>query len=593
VAAGPAARRAPAERAVTRRLTPGAVGALVGAVLGLLTLGPALRPGYALSYDMVFVPHPPITAAVLGTDGGVPRAVPNDLVVALLSSVLPGDVVQKLLLLAVFVLGGWGVARLVPGRVPAVVAAAVFLWNPYVLERLVIGHWGFLLGYAALPWVVGAAESVRACRPGALPRLAVAVSVAGLAGSTSLVLAAAAAFAVVVAPGDVPHRGRALLVVVGAAVLSGAAWLVPALTRSGGLASDPAGVGAFATRADTPLGVVGSALTLGGLWSPATWPGERSSAVLAILALVAVVAAVGFGIAPLLRARGGGAVGLAGLAVVCLVLALAGSLPGGRTVLEHVVVNVPGGGLLRDGQKLLAPVALLVAVCAGYAVDRVHPAYRAVAVLAAAVPIVLLPSQAWGVHARLAAVDYPASWLDLQRTVAAQPGSQRDTVVLPFHLYRRYGWNDDRVLLDPAPRLLDARVVVDDTLPLSTATVRGEDPRADRVRAAIRSGADLGPALAREGIGLVLVQTDQPDPEGVRDRVADLPVVWSGGDLELRRVPGAVAPARTTRLPVGLLLAGLGLAAALVATLVSARRHRCYSRQTRSGRGRTPHGERS
>ena len=94
---------------MARRVTPGVAGLLVGGLLGLLALGPALRPGYLLSYDMVFVPDQPLTAMTLGTDGSVPRAVPNDLVVVLASHLLPGDVVQKILLLAVFVLGGWGV----------------------------------------------------------------------------------------------------------------------------------------------------------------------------------------------------------------------------------------------------------------------------------------------------------------------------------------------------------------------------------------------------------------------------------------------------------------------------------------------------
>ncbi|MEO7981551.1 MAG: hypothetical protein ABI807_11780, partial [Sporichthyaceae bacterium] len=93
---------------------PGAVGALTGLVVALVALGPALARGYLLAYDLVGVPDQPLMARVLGTDGSVPRAVPNDLVVVLLSTVLPGDVVQKVLLLAVFVLGGWGVGRLMP-----------------------------------------------------------------------------------------------------------------------------------------------------------------------------------------------------------------------------------------------------------------------------------------------------------------------------------------------------------------------------------------------------------------------------------------------------------------------------------------------
>ena len=53
-----------------------------GLVLGLLALGPGIGPGYLLSYDMVFVPRPQFTSALLGTSGVLPRAVPSDAVVA-------------------------------------------------------------------------------------------------------------------------------------------------------------------------------------------------------------------------------------------------------------------------------------------------------------------------------------------------------------------------------------------------------------------------------------------------------------------------------------------------------------------------------
>ena len=69
-----------------RRRSPGAARphawpALTGLVLGLLALGPALGRGFVLlSYDMVFVPDPPVGSADLGYAGGPPRAVPSDLV---------------------------------------------------------------------------------------------------------------------------------------------------------------------------------------------------------------------------------------------------------------------------------------------------------------------------------------------------------------------------------------------------------------------------------------------------------------------------------------------------------------------------------
>ncbi len=143
---------------------------------------------------MVFVPDPPITGAVLGTDGSVPRAVPTELLADLLARVLPVAVVQQGLLLAVFVLAGAGAARLVPGLPGAAAAALGYAWTPYLAERLLIGHWPFLLGYALLPWVVGAALAAR--RGGSLRPLLLWLAAAAAAGSTSALIATATALCV-------------------------------------------------------------------------------------------------------------------------------------------------------------------------------------------------------------------------------------------------------------------------------------------------------------------------------------------------------------------------------------------------------------
>src|SRR6476660_6895841 len=80
------------------------VAAGVGLLLGVLALGPALAPGLTLAYDMVFVPRPALSEATFGLTGMLPRHVPSDAVVAALSHLAPADLVQKALLLAIFVL---------------------------------------------------------------------------------------------------------------------------------------------------------------------------------------------------------------------------------------------------------------------------------------------------------------------------------------------------------------------------------------------------------------------------------------------------------------------------------------------------------
>ncbi len=546
---------------------PGRLGAAVGLAAGLAVLAPVLGRGHVLSYDMVFVPDPPITAAVLGADGSVPRAVPTELVADLLALVVPAWVVQQAVLLVVFVLAGWGAARLVPSRAGAAAAALAYVWTPYVAERLIIGHWPYLLGYALLPWVAGAALAAR--RGGRLAPLLLWLGAAALAGGTSALLATGTAVAVL-APGGVA-AGRRVAAVLGFALVANAAWLVPALTRPGGLPADPAGVPAFAARADTPLGLAGSLLTLGGIWNPAAWPAGRDTA-LAAVALAAVAVALALGLRPLLARTGPGPLVAAAAA---LVLAAAGAVPVLDDLLTAVVTHVPGGGLLRDGQKLLAPAALLVALAAGYAVAGLAARRRTVpyAVLLALLPVLALPALGWGVGGRLGPADYPPSWTALRSAVAdAPPG---EVASLPWTLYRRLDFAGDRVVLDPLPRLLDRRVLVNDDLALTARTVRGEDPRAALVGAGLADGRPLPELLRSAGVRYAVVLRDQPGAAEAEAALAGLPVRFRADDLLLVELPGEVAATPAARpgvAAVGLGLTALALAGAAAGVIRSSRR---------------------
>ena len=78
----------------------------------LLVLGPALGPGFLLVRDMVWVPDLALRADSLGLGSGLPRAVPSDAVVAVLDEIVPGMLLQKLVLVPALAAGGVGAARL-------------------------------------------------------------------------------------------------------------------------------------------------------------------------------------------------------------------------------------------------------------------------------------------------------------------------------------------------------------------------------------------------------------------------------------------------------------------------------------------------
>jgi hypothetical protein len=485
--------------------TPTAVGALVGLVCGLVALGPALGPGFLLHYDLVSVPHLGLGARTLGIDGSVPRAVPGDLVVALLSTLLPGWLVQKALLLGTFVLAGSGLGGLLRTRFGAAAAALAGAWNPWVAERLAIGHLYFLLGYALLPWVLRAAVRARDGHPRTRAVLMLTLVASSLTASTSAVLAVVVAGAALLLPRPARRLGGTLALALPVVVAANAPWWWPFLTLAPASSADPGGVPAFASAPDTPYGVLGSLLTGGGIWNAATRFGEREQAVVSGFALVAVLLVVPVAA---VRRRPSWFWPAATTGTLGLLLAAAIALPGGEPAVGWLTTHVPGGGLLRDAQKFVAPWMVLVSGCAGVATEelvrvaRAGGATRAAAGVVAGVtalwPVATLPGLAWAGGGRWASVDYPSGWRSVAaRLDAGPPGA---VAVLPFSLYRRFDWNADRTVLDPWQRLVSRRILVNDDLPLSGQVVRGESPAAARIREVQADGGDLAQVL-RELVG--------------------------------------------------------------------------------------------
>ncbi|MFN8156680.1 MAG: hypothetical protein U0R68_04635 [Candidatus Nanopelagicales bacterium] len=494
-------------------MTRARIGALVGLVVGLLVLGPALARGYLLRYDLVFVPDEPITATVLGLDGGVPRAVPDDLVVAVVSRLIPADVLEKLLLLGSFVLAGVGAARLSPTRRAAAVASIVYCWNAWVAERLLIGHWAFLLAYAGLPFVVAAAVGLRQRRRHSLLVLVTTTLVVGLTGSTGWALALLVTLPVLLWPGPPRARGQEIAVWVLATLGSAAVWAVPSIARPGGILPDPAGFTAFAARGWTAGGAWLDLLSLGGIWNQSAVPGERRSLLLVGLTAALVLVVLVVGVRRLWRGWDG-----LGAALVCVGAGslLVAGLPSFAAVAEALgaaATHLPALGLLRDSQKWSAPFVLVVALSAGIAADRASRAARSAGAVvlgaAALVPLLLLPGLAWGAGGRLVVSDYPSSWSSLRDAASALPDGT-DIASVPPPYYRRYDWNHDITVLDPMPRWMPRVVVVVDDLPLSDGVVAGEDPRGRRLAAILEAGGSPASALAAMGISGMVVAEDQP-----------------------------------------------------------------------------------
>ncbi|MCV7028127.1 hypothetical protein [Mycobacterium sherrisii] len=549
-------------------------------LLSLLVTGPLLRPGYLLLRDAVSTPRSYLSDTALGLTAP-PRATPQDFAVALASQLIDGGVVVKALLVLGLWLAGWGAARLVATALPGAglsgqfVAATLAIWNPYVAERLLQGHWSLLVGYGCLPWVATAVLRLRSQSTGWFA-LAFWIALAGLT-PTGLMLAATVGLVCAVGPG-VGRRWLCVAAVLGAALAAALPWLVAASDASLAAPDAAVGVVAFAPRAEPGLGTLGSLAGLGGIWNSEAVPSSRATlfAAVSTLVLLSVVAA---GLPTVLRHRT--VVPLLGLATAAVLLPAALATGPGLHLLASVVDAVPGLGVLRDGQKWVALAMPGYALAGAGAVVTVRrwlsaPADIAAALTACLALIAVLPDAAWGVGGKVAAVHYPPGWAAVAARINTAPAP---VAVLPAGSMRRFAWSGPFPVLDPLPRWVRAEVLSTGDLAISGRVVPGEGHRARAIQELLLSGVDAS-ALVPAGVGWLVVEADTAGDLGAAAHtLSTLTPVYRDEHITLYRVGGpaaGVAPARRQTVVIAhlvwlvLLIGGAG--GALVAA-VRRRRH--------------------
>ena len=179
-------------------------------------------------------------------------------------------------------------------------------------------------------------------------------------------LALLAALPVLLWPGG--HRRTRSVIGFGSAwLVLNAPWLLPSLLATARSTSDPTGVAVFAAAADTRLGLVLSLAGGGAIWNEDAVPATRMGWPAAVGTLL-LLAFAGAGLPRLVSAWGRVTFAVTLSATLGLLLALWGAAS--PQSLAAVIAHVPGAGLLRDGQRLVAPLVVLLAVAAPLGVQR-------------------------------------------------------------------------------------------------------------------------------------------------------------------------------------------------------------------------------
>lgn len=300
---------------------------VVGWAAALITalLWPFLLPhdGMLALRDMVVIDRPALSENALGWGNLPARNAPQDGLLAIIGQIIPAPWTVRVALLAAAIGGAVGAARLGQSQWQRIAAITVTLWNPFVVERLLQGHWSLVIAAWLVPLLLGQGRLV-------------ALWVASIT-PTGAVLSA------VIAAVSAPTRRLRLVVMAISAVLF-LPWLLPSMI------APPAGVtDVFFPRAEGYVGRLGAFVGLGGIWNAEVIPPSREMG-FAIAGIILCAITVWY--APRRYQL---------LALVGVVAMYA--------VTPWTLAHIPGVVLFRDSAKL----SMLLLPAMIYGAARTHP----------------------------------------------------------------------------------------------------------------------------------------------------------------------------------------------------------------------------
>jgi hypothetical protein len=530
---------------IKRRIRP-AASVLWFAALGVLVLGPLLRPGYLLLLDAPAGPLPrSYPLAPLPSEGLVSAGAPFGQVTRLLDLVLP-QATNKVLVFLTILLGGWGLYRFARFTLQlssgsSFVGATLFAVNPWTYDRLLAGQLLLTLAFALLAWALpGIHRLIAAPRTTDLIRASAWCAAIGLVdlhvGGMCLLLAC---FALLVGSDAYPRR---VLQVVGVVALVGvlhAYWVMPAALGDEGARLSASDVEAFAP-VPRSLQVLPHVLLLHGFWRTEFDTALSSHPQRFLLCFVPLVAMATLGLnaalsSPVWR-RAATGLGLACGAAIVLGMGTSFRPTAGLT--RWLFRNVPGYGIYREPQKWIGLLALGYALFAAVGSEWIRRrlpfsgARVAFCLAATGLPLVATSVMLWGFDGQVRVSEFPSDWERGAQLLAHKRGR---LLLLPWNLYQPLPFADGRVIANPADRFFPIPSLMSSD-PRIGGT-RTADPRLDLISEVIRSHRrvrKLGHVIAPLGVRYVALARvgDARRYRWVR-RQEDLQVIHQGRELVL------------------------------------------------------------
>lgn len=518
-------------------------------VVAAVILGPLLRPGLLLLLDLPVGPRPawpplfPTPSYGLVSPGTMSAAF-----VRVIAGLVSSELQNQTLIVLVVVVGGILMARACRTHFDVSPAASVgagtlFVVNPFVEERVLMGQLVLVLDYSLLPLMI--------------PMLATTVASHGKDGATKAIAAVAAISLVeihvggmalllfVVATMFAPIRRRLkLLRSLAAAAVTATVhmyWVLPVVLEREYARLGSGDLAAYAPRPRGP-GILPHVLLLHGGWREEFPAPLETSAGLFLVGFLPIIAVAIYGIWKALGSHRSTRLG-AIAAVACLVgviLGMGTSFPLTAWVTQLLYDYLPGYGIYREPQKWVGLVAFGYSIFFGlglHELGRRLPQSRRVQGLVAACAILPLLAASgtmlWGFGGRLQTSEFPRGW---HRADALTGRDEGKLLFLPWNLYQPLPFAGNRTIASPADRFFEMPVLVSrDAALRAEASTRPADPRDRYIASLLRAKGRFqyfGHLVAPLDVHYVaLADVADASDYGFLDRQRDLVVRYSDADI--------------------------------------------------------------
>ena len=455
---------------------------IVYSILAICILGPLLLPGYVHTLDMAFAPHPPLLSDLRSSYALYA-------ILHVMSFIVPMDYLQKIMLFAILLAGGFGAHRLSHWVSPlaksmsrdwsAYIAGILYVVNPFTYDRFMAGHYAVLLGYAILPFFVMSLLKL-VYKPTIKSAVILGVWVAAV-GVVSIHMLGPVSIAALVAAAAAVWRYRKQLSLINTLVLcsllaagvflvASCYWLVPLIFWHSATTDQiqqftSVDRSAFATIGGNVVGAISNVMRLQGFWAESRGLFVLPQQVMPLWGLlgfvVIIIATVG--VIWMWRRSRLFAVFFATCAVIAGWFSLGTTFGFVSAVNMWLTDHLPLFAGYREPQKFVALVALCYAVlvaagCRAIAtrISGANPRRIVIAIMIA-LPFLWTPTMLWGFADQLHSAPYPSDW-SIVKTLIDQRAGETSVLFLPWHEYMNLDMAQ-RIVAVPSETYFGSRII--------------------------------------------------------------------------------------------------------------------------------------